>query len=182
MAEVQQNQAANAQNQVESSEIKTDNPLYLHSSDHSSLVLVSEVLTESNYISWSRAMMIALEVRDKLCFVNGEIETPAIDHVTYKQWRKVNSTLISSMMNAMSRDIGRDFMFSDNARDLWNEIKERFGGSNGPRVFELRRSIYTPKQGGDTVHIFFNKIKRLWDELVVLKPETTVVNNEEMMM
>ncbi|GAA0173130.1 hypothetical protein LIER_26809 [Lithospermum erythrorhizon] len=54
---------------------------------------------------------------------------------------------------------------------------------NGPRVFELRRSVYTTKQGSDSVALFFNKIKRLWEELAILKPEpAAALNGEERMM
>ncbi|GAA0173771.1 hypothetical protein LIER_27319 [Lithospermum erythrorhizon] len=61
-----QNQNRNqTQNEELSSQIKVDNPLFLHSSDHSSLVLVTDPLNEYNYTSWSRLMIIALEARDK---------------------------------------------------------------------------------------------------------------------
>ncbi|GAA0162893.1 hypothetical protein LIER_18889 [Lithospermum erythrorhizon] len=94
-----QNQSKNAK------QIKVDDPLYLHSSDHSSLILVSDVLTESNYVSWSRAMKVGLEARDKYGIVNGEIEVPDVDDAKFKKWRRVNSTLILWIMNSMSREL-----------------------------------------------------------------------------
>ncbi|GAA0175066.1 hypothetical protein LIER_28320 [Lithospermum erythrorhizon] len=75
--------------------VRPENLVYLHSSDHSSLVLVSDLLTQRNYNSWSRAMTIALEARDKFDFINGEIPVPEAEDPIFKQWRKVNSTLIS---------------------------------------------------------------------------------------
>ncbi|GAA0149419.1 primary active transporter [Lithospermum erythrorhizon] len=72
------------QSQFQDNGVNSDNPLFLHSSDHSSLVLVSDPLTEKNYNCWSRAMTIALEGRDKYGFVNGEIPKPAADDVNYK--------------------------------------------------------------------------------------------------
>ncbi|GAA0146808.1 hypothetical protein LIER_42925 [Lithospermum erythrorhizon] len=94
------------------SQIKVDDPLFLHSSDHSSLILVYDVLTVTNYVSWSIAMKIAMEARDKFVFLNGEVEAPHMEDAKYKQWRKVNSILISWIMNAMSKDIGKGFMFT----------------------------------------------------------------------
>ncbi|GAA0170061.1 hypothetical protein LIER_24407 [Lithospermum erythrorhizon] len=67
MANNNENVPQNANDQ----KIRVDSPLYLHSSDHSSLVLVTDLLTEHNYIPWSRSMMIVLEARDKLSFVKG---------------------------------------------------------------------------------------------------------------
>ncbi|GAA0158001.1 hypothetical protein LIER_15136 [Lithospermum erythrorhizon] len=69
--------------------IKPDDPLFLHNLDRSSLVLVSDPLTEKNYNSWSRAMTIAFDAKDKFGFVNGEILTPAETEPTFKQWRKI---------------------------------------------------------------------------------------------
>ncbi|GAA0168596.1 hypothetical protein LIER_23272 [Lithospermum erythrorhizon] len=121
-----QNQSKNSQNNHVTSAIKTNDPLFLHSSNHSSFVL-----------SCSRAMKVAMEARDKYGFLNGEIEAPSMEDVRYKQWRKVNSTLISWIMNALSKDISRAFVFTDDAKMLWEDIRDPFGGSNGSRVFEL---------------------------------------------
>ncbi|GAA0162380.1 hypothetical protein LIER_18485 [Lithospermum erythrorhizon] len=142
-----QNQAQSKKQNKNAEQYNADNLLFVHFSDHSSLVLVSEVLNETNYVTWSRSMKVALEARDKFGFINIEIEAPSMEDATYKQWRK-----------------------------------DQFGGSNGPRVFELRRSIYTSKQAGDSVATYYNKLKRLWDELVVLKPSTAVDSGEEKMM
>ncbi|GAA0143794.1 hypothetical protein LIER_04395 [Lithospermum erythrorhizon] len=160
-----QNQSKNVESEVVNPQIRADDPLFLHSSDHSSLVLVSDLLNEKN-------VTVALEARDKFGFLNGEIEAPAESDSNFRQWRKVNSTLISWIMNALSSEISRGFTFANNAKDLWEKIKEQFGKCNGHRVYELRKSIYTAKQGRDSVATYYNKIKRLWDELVVLKPNT----------
>ena len=49
-------------------------PYFLHYSDSPGLILVSQLLTEENYASWSRSMSIALSVKNKLGFVDGSIE------------------------------------------------------------------------------------------------------------
>ncbi|GAA0184808.1 hypothetical protein LIER_32096 [Lithospermum erythrorhizon] len=104
--------------------IKVDNALYLHSSDHSSLVLVTDLFTEHNYTPWSRSMMITLEARDK-------------------------------------------------------EIKESFGKVNGQRVYELRRKVYVARQGNDSVTVYYNKFKRLWDEFRCIKPSLVRIGDDE---
>ncbi|GAA0172126.1 hypothetical protein LIER_41277 [Lithospermum erythrorhizon] len=69
---------------LEGSKYKMDNPIYLHSMDHSSLVLVSDLLTEHNYQTWSRSMMTVLQAKDKVVFINGDFLRPNVDHVDYK--------------------------------------------------------------------------------------------------
>ncbi|GAA0154681.1 hypothetical protein LIER_12592 [Lithospermum erythrorhizon] len=107
-------------------------------------------------------MRIALEARDKYGFLTGEVEPPAVNDVKFRQWRKVNSTLISLILNSISRDIGRDFMFADDAKMLWNEFKEAFGACNGPKLYELMRNLYSIN---DSVARYHNKLKRIWYEL-----------------
>lgn len=53
------------------------NPYFVHHSDNRSLVLVSDLLTDDNYTSWSRFMTIALTVNNKIGFVDGSISRPA---------------------------------------------------------------------------------------------------------
>ncbi|GAA0146185.1 hypothetical protein LIER_06198 [Lithospermum erythrorhizon] len=106
-------------------------------------------------------MMTALETHDKLKFITGEIEVPAADSQMHKQWKKVNSTLVSWILNAMSKELVRGFVFASDDSELWNEIREGFGVSNGPKIYELRRGIYSTKQGSDSIVGYYNKIKRL---------------------
>ncbi|GAA0161047.1 hypothetical protein LIER_39155 [Lithospermum erythrorhizon] len=60
-------------------------------------------------------------------------------------------------MNSMSREISSGFTFSGNARDLWNEIKEQFEVYSDPRLYELQKNLYSVKQGGDFVVVYYNK-------------------------
>ncbi|KAA8535721.1 hypothetical protein F0562_030716 [Nyssa sinensis] len=54
------------------------NPYYLHHSDSPGQMLVSQQLTGENYTNWSRAMLIALSVKNKLGFVDGSIPEPQV--------------------------------------------------------------------------------------------------------
>ena len=46
----------------------SSNCYYLHPSDNSGALLVSEIFTGENYIAWSRSMTIALTVKNKIAF------------------------------------------------------------------------------------------------------------------
>ena len=57
----------------------SSSPFYLHPSENPSLVLVTSLLTGMNYHTWSRAMRMALLLKNKLKFVDGTIPVPARD-------------------------------------------------------------------------------------------------------
>ena len=58
-----------------------NNPYYLHNSDHAGLVLVSDRLeTGADFHAWRRSVRMALNVRNKLGFIDGTIPKPPADH------------------------------------------------------------------------------------------------------
>ena len=53
-----------------------NDPYFLHSSDHPSMILVSAPLVGTNYLSWSCSIKIALGAKHKLGFINGKVRQP----------------------------------------------------------------------------------------------------------
>ncbi|KAL3633157.1 hypothetical protein CASFOL_026141 [Castilleja foliolosa] len=141
-------------------------PYYIHPSDAINLMLVSHPLTEDNYASWSRAMVMALTVKNKLGFVDGSIATPgADDPILLSAWIRNQNMVMSWILNAVSKDIQSSIMYSSTAKDVWAELKTRYSQSNGPRVFQLRRELANLHQGQLSVNAYYTKIKAIWDEL-----------------
>ncbi|WKA09640.1 hypothetical protein VitviT2T_027265 [Vitis vinifera] len=58
----------------------SSNLFYLYNGDHSGFILVSHHLSRSNYNTWSRAMMMALTVKNKVGFINGCTFRPVSDN------------------------------------------------------------------------------------------------------
>ncbi|XP_031736905.1 uncharacterized protein LOC105434586 isoform X2 [Cucumis sativus] len=125
------------------------NPYFLHHNDNTNLVLVTEQLTEENYVSWSRAMTIGLSVKNKIGFVDGTIARPTGDLLPV--WIRNNNIVISWILNSVSKPISANILFSDLARTIWVELKERFQKKNAPRIFQLKRSLATLSQNQDSI-------------------------------
>ncbi|PNX56163.1 hypothetical protein L195_g058074, partial [Trifolium pratense] len=51
------------------------------------------------------------------------------------------------------------------AKDLWDDIKERFDVANGPRIQQLKAELVECKQRGLTIVTYYGKLKKLWEEL-----------------
>lgn len=89
-------------------------PYFLHHSDGSGLVLVSQSLNGDNYASWKRAMVIALSVKNKLGFIDGSIEKPdENDSNLLNSWIRSNNMVLSWILNSISKDISASITFSD---------------------------------------------------------------------
>jgi hypothetical protein len=70
----------------------------------------------------------------------------------------------------MSKDIANNIIFIDNATDMWKDLHERYSQSNGPRIFQLQKSISCLTQGANSVSVYYTQLKSLWDELSSFRP------------
>ncbi|PWA43290.1 hypothetical protein CTI12_AA537040 [Artemisia annua] len=65
----------------------------------------------------------------------------------------------------MVTELSDAFLYSQSACELWREIGERYGQSNGPLVYQLERELSKISQGNLSIAAYFNKLKKCWDEL-----------------
>ena len=56
-------------------------------------------------------------------------------------------------------------MYANSAQELWDELIERFGESNGPLLYHFEKKITDLYQGSDLGVVYYTKLKRLWDEM-----------------
>ncbi|RVW71037.1 hypothetical protein CK203_057828 [Vitis vinifera] len=60
-----------------------NSPFFLHNRDHTGVVLVSHYLTDSNYNTWTHAMIVALIAKNKIGFIDGSIPHPTTNDLLY---------------------------------------------------------------------------------------------------
>ncbi|XP_010250376.1 PREDICTED: uncharacterized protein LOC104592635 [Nelumbo nucifera] len=145
-------------------------PYYLHHFDNPGMILVTNVLTGENYASWSRAMKMALSAKNKLGFVDGSIEKPDSTYANFGSWLRANNMVLSWILNAIHRDLAPSILYAESALDVWSDLNERFSLRNGPRIYQLQRSIATLQQHSQSVAVYYNTLKGHWDELTTHAP------------
>ncbi|KAK9167857.1 hypothetical protein Scep_003048 [Stephania cephalantha] len=153
--------------------VNVKSPYHLQNSDHPGMVLVSNSLTGFNYISYSRAMTIALGAKTKLGFADGSCLKQADEDPLLKRWIKVDYMVTSWILNSISKEIVEVFLYISSSYTLWQELQERYGECNGPLLYQFKREICSINQGGLTISIYYTKLKKLWDEVVCLAPIPT---------
>ncbi|XP_010274374.1 PREDICTED: uncharacterized protein LOC104609701 [Nelumbo nucifera] len=145
-------------------------PMALAKLDHPGIQLVTIPLIGNNYLSWSKSIKIALGAKAKLRFIDGRCVMPEEDSTDYDQWIRVDCMIRSWILNSISKEIVEPFLYASTTRELWLELEERFGESNGPQIYQIKREISTISQGSQSVVKYFTKLKKLWDELVCVQP------------
>ncbi|RVW37728.1 Retrovirus-related Pol polyprotein from transposon RE1 [Vitis vinifera] len=129
------------------SEIPTDfskadlsNPYFTHHSDHPGLVLISKSLNGDNYLAWKRAMILALNSKNKLGFVNGSIKAPSeeIDPEVWEDLCERFSQSNAPRIFEIQRDIAclRQEQLSVSAyytklKGLWDELASYNAAAHG---------------------------------------------------
>ncbi|KAF5441887.1 hypothetical protein F2P56_037152, partial [Juglans regia] len=152
----------------------SSSPYYLHPSDNPGALLVSEIFTGDNYIAWSRSITIALTVKNKAVFIDGTILAPPVNQsILHTAWLRANNLVLSWLMNSISKDIRNSLLYVASAVDLWKELTTRYLRSDGPRVFELEKSLSSITQDSLSITEYFSSFKTLWDEYINYRPFPT---------
>ncbi|XP_058003885.1 uncharacterized protein LOC131180568 [Hevea brasiliensis] len=148
---------------------KEDDLLVLQSSNHPGLILISALLTDKNYISWRRAMRIALGAKNKLGFIDGKITIPEEGSKDYEKWKRCDYMVTSWLRNSIARELVRGFLYNTTVKELWDEIAERFSDSNRPMIYQIKRKMASISQENLSVTNYYSKLKQLWDELASIE-------------
>nr|GEZ08184.1 ribonuclease H-like domain-containing protein [Tanacetum cinerariifolium] len=81
------------------SKLDISDPLQLHPNDTTALTVVSIKLKRTkNYQVWSCAMLLDLEGKNKICFIDGFCKRSNTDEVLGKQWDMVNAIILDEQM------------------------------------------------------------------------------------
>lgn len=69
----------------------------------------------------------------------------------------------------METGIVESFMYVESSKQLWSELIERFGQTNGILLYQLKRNLSSMEQGNLSVSEYYCNLKRLWDEIQCLE-------------
>lgn len=144
-------------------------PYYLHASDRPENIITTVQLKGENYEDWTKHVRNALRTKRKLGFIDGTLKKPTTEE-EIEQWEVVNSMLVAWIMNTIEPTLKTTISMVEDAAMLWEDLKLQFSAGNGDRIHELKEDIACCKQGSDTVMMYYERLKKLWDELAVYKP------------
>lgn len=72
------------------------------------------------------------------------------------------------IINSVSKDLVHGMHYNPPNRSMWEDLRERFSKVDDTRIFHLHRDIYQMKQGILSIPLYFEKMKIMWDELVIV--------------
>nr|GEY60272.1 hypothetical protein [Tanacetum cinerariifolium] len=142
-----------------------NDPLSISNSDHPGMVLTQAPFNGGNFLRWSRNIKMALGAKLKLGFIDGTCAKPVVTYVNYQRWIRCDYMVTYWVLNSMITELSDAFLYTQSAQELWKEITERYGQSNGPLIYQLERELSHICQVSLSIASYFTKLKRCWDEL-----------------
>ena len=111
-------------------------------------------------------MILALNSKNKLGFVNGSIKAPLeeTDPEGYATWSWCNE-VHSWIVNTLNLEIMDGVIYYSIAHAVWEDLREQFSQSNAPRILYIRWDIVCLWQEQLFVFAYYTKLKGLWDEV-----------------
>ena len=123
-----------------------DDPLYVHPSDYAVASIITIKLTgNENYRLWRSAMSRGLKARNKLGFVDGTLTLEKTDVSKTSKWERVNVVVCNWILGSISESIYASHVYSDKAKDIWDELFETYNKADGSVVFNIHQQINTLK-------------------------------------
>ncbi|XP_019229857.1 PREDICTED: uncharacterized protein LOC109210841 [Nicotiana attenuata] len=114
-------------------------------------------------------MIVALSAKNKIAFIDGTCSKPADDAPELRLWNRCNNMVMSWLTSSLSPEIAESVQYSETAESIWNQLEKRYGTVNGTKVFEIKKELASTCQGSLDIASYFNKLKKLWNELAFIR-------------
>ncbi|GAU44486.1 hypothetical protein TSUD_12970 [Trifolium subterraneum] len=169
--EVEKNNTSASNKTKTSSAITNTSSYYLSPSDNPGTPLVAATLKGENRRNWARSMRTALRAKNKLGFIDATIKKPARTDPDFYNWERADSMVMAWIINAVDPVLHGSISHASTARDIWEDLEERFAQTNAPRIHQLWRMLCLMEHEPDmAVTEYYTKFKSLLDELGELQP------------
>lgn len=140
-------------------------PFYIHPYDNPGSQLVAVPFSGCSFVLWRSSMLTSLSAKNKLGVLDGRYPQPTPDSPYYSYWERCNDMIKAWITNFVSREIATSVMCLRTTREVWLDINECFGQSNGSKYIQIQREISSTIQGSFDIATYFTKLRTLWDEL-----------------
>ena len=140
-------------------------PYILTANDNPGNIITQVQLKGDNYDEWVRAVRTALRAKKKCGFIDGTVKQPDEDSPDLEDWWTVNSMVVSWILNTIEPTLRSTITYMEIAKDLWEDIRERFSIANEPRVQQIKGELAEWKQRGLPIVTYYGRLKQLWEEL-----------------
>ncbi|KAF3785187.1 hypothetical protein EJ110_NYTH18642 [Nymphaea thermarum] len=123
-------------------------------------------LNKDNYLSWSAALEIGITSRGRLPYITGEKPAPSKTDPGWATCALEDSQVKVWIISSVSADIQPLILRKLTSYDMWTVLARMYGRKKRVlRIYQIKRIIYSLKQGDLSVTSFYAALKTKWEEL-----------------
>ncbi|KAF3782702.1 hypothetical protein EJ110_NYTH24410 [Nymphaea thermarum] len=123
-------------------------------------------LTKDNYLSWSAALEIGITSCGRLSYITGDKPAPSKSDPQWATWALDDSQVKVWIISSVSSDIQPLILRKPTSFDMWTVLAKMYGRKKMHlRTYQIKRNIYSLKQGDLSVAAFYAALKTKWEEL-----------------
>lgn len=130
-------------------DVPLGHPFYLHRSESPNLLLAQSVLEGPKYHTWYREVILTLDSKDKVCFIDDLYGFPKLKkgEKLFNAWKQENSMVLAWLHKSVSPTNRQSILWTDSARELWLHLKQRYSHGDAYRLLQFLEQFHTKKQG-----------------------------------
>ncbi|XP_019223923.1 PREDICTED: uncharacterized protein LOC109205643 [Nicotiana attenuata] len=149
--------------------VDSSSPIFLHPSNIHGISLVHTPFSGTGFGGWKICIIVSLSAKNKIGFADGTCPKPVENSPHIKQWNRCNNMVISWLASSLSPEIDESVQYSETVETIWEQLNKRYGAVNGTKVFEIKKELAFTMQGALDIASYLTKLKKLWDELRVMR-------------
>ncbi|XP_074290212.1 uncharacterized protein LOC141616943 [Silene latifolia] len=125
------------------------------------------VFSGHNYDEWSRSFKLALMAKGKLGYLDGTIKPPSQTSVTFESWQATNALVTMWIFNTLESRVRMQILLRPEARQVWNDIKQRFCQTNEARIYQLQAELFACRQGPtESLMAYYGRMTTIWNAIL----------------
>ncbi|EEF37219.1 hypothetical protein RCOM_0553000 [Ricinus communis] len=86
-------------------------------------------------------MEITLYAKNKGGFVDGSLPLPDPNSQDFHRWKKNYAMVKAWIGNSLAKEIHESVAYVETTREIWLELCERYGQSNTPRIYKIKKEF-----------------------------------------
>lgn len=129
-------------------------------------------LNGTNFRTWKKLMSVHLRGIHKIGHVTGALKAPSDkDEDAFTKWEDDDGLVMSILFKAMNDDVLQMVEECETAEVIWNTLGDLYTNeSDFIQVHELMCKAIEMQQNGQSVSVFFTKLKNVWAEIDQKRP------------
>ncbi|XP_070050328.1 uncharacterized protein [Nicotiana tomentosiformis] len=152
---------------IDKTTLDSTSPLYMHPSESDRSMLVPVAFDGTCYRFWRRGVLGALSLKNKVGFIIGKCKKSDPNYATLDQWERCDDMVTSWILNSLSNDLAGNLQYVNDARELWQELEDRFDQTNGAKLYQLQKEINDMSQGNLDITGYYTKWRSFGRELIL---------------